>query len=89
MRFDRATTARILSAALDFKGHAHLPRIAAPALILVADSDPWTQAKGNVMRAHIPESQLQMIDRSLHLLSMDNPRAFNRAVLTFLGGHGS
>jgi pimeloyl-ACP methyl ester carboxylesterase len=63
-----------------------LPDIRAPALVLVgADDAPFLNA-ADYMAAKIPGAQKAVIANAGHAANMDQPSAFNEAVLRFLGG---
>ncbi len=60
-----------------------------PTLIVVGAQDPGTPpVMSEVMHARIPNSEMVVIDRAHHLSPVDQPEAFNAALLDFLGRHG-
>jgi 3-oxoadipate enol-lactonase len=83
-QYDRVTTMRVMNAAFSFAGKTHLQRIVAPTLVLVAVHNTQTYAQGYAMAHHIPNAQMKIIPHAHHLLNLDNPQAFNRAVIRFL-----
>jgi pimeloyl-ACP methyl ester carboxylesterase len=61
-----------------------LPGIRVPALIVVgADDTPFLQS-AEVMAAKIPGAQKVVISGAGHVANVDQPEAFNAAVLSFL-----
>lgn len=61
-----------------------LPTIAVPALVLVgADDAPFLTAT-DYMAAKIPDATKVVIENAGHAANIDQPEAFNRAVLDFL-----
>ncbi len=63
-----------------------LPRIAVPTLALVGEDDsasPPDEVEG--MAGHIPGATCARIPRAGHLSNLDNPEAFNAALLSFAG----
>ena len=88
---------REMYAALDPVGYAHstlatvhpefdpnlLSAIRAPTLVLSGDEDPALEAC-KLIHSKIPGSQLKIIPNAGHLSNLDQPEAFNQAVLDFL-----
>ena len=67
---------------------ARLNEIHAPALILVAENDnPAYKEITDKLAAGIPEANQVVIPGATHLIHMDRPEEFNRAVLEFLSKH--
>ena len=63
-----------------------LPTIAAPSMVLVgADDKPFLNAT-DYMAAKIPGAVKVIIPNAGHAANIDQPEAFNRAVLDFLAG---
>lgn len=63
-----------------------LPTIACPSLVLVgADDAPFLNA-ADYMAAKIPGAKKAVIDGAGHAANIDQPEAFNRAVVAFLDG---
>jgi 3-oxoadipate enol-lactonase len=66
---------------------ATLPTITVPTLVIAGDEDVITPpADAQALAAAIPGVRLAIIPRSGHLSPLENPRAFNAAVRTFLRG---
>ncbi len=67
-------------------GRAHaLPDIAVPVLLVFGAQDPLTPPHiGEYMCEKIPGARLEVIADSGHLTNLEQPEAFNRAVLPFL-----
>jgi 3-oxoadipate enol-lactonase len=64
---------------------ASLPTITVPTLVIAGDADVITPpADAQAMAAAIPGARLTVIPRAGHLSPLENPRAFNSAVRTFL-----
>lgn len=65
-----------------------LEKIRVPALLLPADNDitapPYIM---RVLAAHIPVSQLRLIEEAGHSANWEQPETFNRLVLDFLSRH--
>ena len=62
-----------------------LPTITVPALVLAGEMDMLTPpAEGAALAAAIPGAQFAVVPRAGHLSPLENPRAFNAAVRTFL-----
>ena len=59
-----------------------------PVLIVVGDEDTLTTpAVSREIARRIPGAQLTLIERAGHLSNIEQPEAFNRAVLDFLLDH--
>ena len=59
--------------------------IAVPALVLCgAEDKPTPPDLSRDLRALIPDSRLEIIDRAGHLTNLEQPQAFNRLVDNFL-----
>lgn len=57
-----------------------------PCLVLVGADDVYTPvAEAEALHALIPHARLTVIDRAGHLPGVEQPQAFNRALLEFLG----
>ncbi|MFN8066011.1 MAG: alpha/beta fold hydrolase [Vicinamibacterales bacterium] len=66
---------------------ALLPAITVPTLVIVGDEDQLTPpALSASMRAALPRASLVVIPKAGHLPNLEQPEAFNAALLTFLGG---
>ncbi|VBB42783.1 Alpha/beta hydrolase fold [uncultured Desulfatiglans sp.] len=63
-----------------------LGRIALPVLIVVGEDDPGTPVfESKVLHERIPDSRLVVLKSAAHLSNREQPAAFNRAVMEFLG----
>jgi 3-oxoadipate enol-lactonase len=89
MHYSRATTLRVMGSAFSFAGRAQLERITTPTLVLVGSENKSTHAQARSMQAQIPNARLEVIPHAHHLLNLDNPAAFNKAVLDFLAQVGN
>jgi pimeloyl-ACP methyl ester carboxylesterase len=64
-----------------------LPTITVPTLVIAGDVDVITPpADARALTAAIPGARLVVIPKAGHLSPLENPRAFNAAVRTFLRG---
>ena len=63
-----------------------LARIAVPTLIIVGDQDQPFLAPCEYMAKKIPGARLEVIRGAGHSSNLDQPEAFNRVLLDFLGG---
>jgi pimeloyl-ACP methyl ester carboxylesterase len=63
-----------------------LPDIAVPSLVVVGADDAPFLAAADYMAAKIPGAQKVVIPNAGHAANIDQPDAFNRAVLAFLDG---
>lgn len=62
-----------------------LQAIAVPTLILVGERDSITPPENSqFLHAHIPNADLVVIKHAAHLSNLENPKAFNAAMETFL-----
>ena len=72
-------------ALMDADLHTAAQRIVAPTMVVVGREDPVTPpANAQGIVEHIAGARLLMLDAS-HICAVEQPRAFNDAVLTFLG----
>jgi pimeloyl-ACP methyl ester carboxylesterase len=62
-----------------------LPGITVPVLVVVGEDDTPFRASADYMASKIPGATLAVLPRAGHAANMDQPSAFNRAVLDFLG----
>jgi len=63
----------------------HLPAITLPTLIIVGEDDPGTPvAASRVIHEHIKGSELVILKSAAHLSNLEQPEAFNRALMAFL-----
>jgi pimeloyl-ACP methyl ester carboxylesterase len=65
-----------------------LPSIAAPTLVLVGERDKRYHAATDYMAAKIPGAKKVVIPGAGHAANIDQPEAFNRAVMDFLAEIG-
>jgi 3-oxoadipate enol-lactonase len=64
---------------------ARLKEISCPILVIVGSDDAGTPpSMAREIHDHAPESRLVIIDGAAHLSSVEQPAAFNQALLTFL-----
>lgn len=64
-----------------------LARIACPTLVITGELDgPTPPADGKLMAERIPGARLEIIPKAGHLSNLEQPEAFNRALLDFLEG---
>jgi pimeloyl-ACP methyl ester carboxylesterase len=61
-----------------------LPRISVPTLVLVGAEDTDFRAPADYMARKIPGAELAVLERAGHGANVDQPEAFNRAILDFL-----
>jgi pimeloyl-ACP methyl ester carboxylesterase len=63
-----------------------LSNIKAPTLIIVGREDPIRPVTdAEFMQERIPNSRLEIIEDAAHLTNMEQPKAFNRVLIDFLG----
>jgi pimeloyl-ACP methyl ester carboxylesterase len=79
-----ALAARGLLRQRDAKVIDSLPAINVPSLIMVGADDEAFLAPANYMAAKIPGAKLATIPDAGHFANLDNPAAFNAALLAFL-----
>ncbi len=79
-----ALAARGLMRQRDAKVIDSLPAINIPSLVVVGAEDKPFLASANYMAAKIPGAKLATIPGAGHFANLDNPAAFNAALLTFL-----
>ena len=61
-----------------------------PTLLVFGDQDPLTPPTvGEYMQEHISGSELIIIEKAGHMTNLEQPAAFNRAVLSFLCENGN
>lgn len=80
-----AHAARGMLAQFDSRAIDSLPNIAVPTLALVGENDQPFIAASQYMAAKVPGAQLVVIPGAGHAANIDQPEAFNEAVLAFLG----
>ncbi len=83
---DKDAYERAARAAFGFDVRAQAGQIAAPTLVVVGDGDrtfppPWMEA----LATTIPGARLARIAGAGHIVNLERPREFNRAVREFLG----
>ncbi|MFQ5521532.1 MAG: alpha/beta fold hydrolase [Candidatus Methylomirabilia bacterium] len=61
-----------------------LPRVAVPTLVLVGAEDTDFRAAADYMAGKIPGAECLVLERAGHGANVDQPEAFNRAILDFL-----
>jgi len=62
-----------------------LPGITVPVLVVVGANDTPFRAAADYMASKIPGATLAVLASAGHAANMDQPTAFNAAVLDFLG----
>ena len=82
--YDVKQCRRIMAAAFRYVSKEKLADIKNRTLTLDAKSNQQTHSQGEEMHRLIENSKLLVIPGAHHLLNMDNPLAFNRAVEDFL-----
>jgi len=65
-----------------------LPTIAVPAVVVVGANDTPFLAASDYMAAKIPGAKKVVIEGAGHAANIDQPEAFNAAILSFLAGAG-
>lgn len=83
-----AHAARGMLAQRDSRVIESLPGIAVPSLVIVGEDDTPFIAASGYMAAKIPGARLVTIPKAGHAANIDQPAAFNAAVLEFLEGAG-
>ena len=64
-----------------------LAQIACPTLVITGELDgPTPPADGRLIAEQIPGARLNIIPQAGHLSNLEQPEAFNRALLDFLEG---
>lgn len=67
-----------------YDGRENLSRVRCPTLVLLAGANRRTHRQGRLMAEAIPGARLQVLPGTGHLLNVDAPEAFNRALVAFL-----
>ncbi len=80
-----AHAARGMLAQVDDRIIQSLPHIAKPTLVLVGEDDEAFIAPSDYMAAKIPGARKVVLPGAGHAANIDQPAAFNEAVLEFLG----
>jgi pimeloyl-ACP methyl ester carboxylesterase len=83
-----ARAARGMLTQKDARVIASLPTIAVPSLVVVGANDTPFLAASDYMAAKIPGAKKAVIAEAGHAANIDQPEAFNRAVLAFLAEAG-
>ncbi len=81
---DRRAYLAALKALLGWSVVEHLPQMDLPALMLAAEADYTPVEAYRAWAARMPRARLAVIRHSRHGTPVDQPQAFNRAVLDFL-----
>ena len=81
-----AKAARGMLTQRDARVIENLPNIAVPAIVIVGSNDTSFLAASDYMAAKIPGAQKAVIPDAGHAANIDQPEAFNRALLAFLDG---
>jgi len=79
-----ARAARGMLAQVDSRVIDSLPTIAVPTLVIVGERDEPFLAAADYMATRIPGARKVVIPRAGHAANIDQPEAFNQAVLSFL-----
>jgi len=80
-----ANSARGMLAQVDSRVIDHLSEIDVPTLIIVGERDEPYHDASRYMQSKIPGARLEIIPAAGHAANMDQPEAFNRVLLEFLG----
>ncbi len=75
---------RIWGATVSYDGKAKLASISCPALIVVGENNIQTHGQAVVMKSLIEDCELVYVKNAGHMVNMDNPDGFNRAVSEFI-----
>lgn len=84
-----ALAARGMLAQVDDRIIRSLPDIAMPVLVLVGEEDAPFRIPTDYMAGKIPGARKVVIDGAGHASNIDQPEAFNRAVIEFLDSLGA
>lgn len=83
---DRTAYLRAARATFQFDPADRLGKLRCPTLVLVGQEDRVTPpVLAEMLAASIPGAKLKIIERAGHISNAENPKAFNEAVLSFLG----
>ena len=81
---------KTVRASASFTRVDNLQNISVPTLLVFGDQDPLTPPTvGEYMQEHISGSELIIIEKAGHMTNLEQPAAFNRAVLSFLCENGN
>ncbi len=61
-----------------------LKQLKIPALIMIGDEDEWCIDPALIMKKHMPGTGLLVFPQSGHVINLEEPDVFNRALLDFL-----
>lgn len=87
-RVPPATYRAALNALMGFDRRAALPDIRVPTLVVAGENDPAAPAPVmEKMAARIPGAEYVVLPGAGHLANLEQPQAFNAAVLAFLHEH--
>jgi 3-oxoadipate enol-lactonase len=79
---------KTIAGTVNYSRNFDLEKIAAPTHVVVGEQDTLTPpAVSREMARRIPSAHLTIIEGAGHLSNIEQPEAFNRAVLGFLIGH--
>jgi 3-oxoadipate enol-lactonase len=79
---------KTIAGTVNYSRKFDLEKIAAPTHVVVGEQDALTRpALSREMARRIPSSRLTIIEGAGHLSNIEQPEAFNRAVLDFLIDH--
>jgi pimeloyl-ACP methyl ester carboxylesterase len=84
-----ALAARGMLAQRDDRVIRSLPEVRVPTLVLVGANDTPFHAATDYMTAKIPGAKKVVIEGAGHAANIDQPEAFNRAVVDYLGSLGA
>ncbi len=82
---DKSNYLNIWRAVFAADSRAQLEQIACPTLVLVGEHYRQTHAQARKMTALIPNAHLVTLPKAGHMLTWDNPEAFNETVVRFFG----
>lgn len=78
------------SAIRDLEHTALLHRISVPTLVMVGEQDTGAPvALARIIEQHIPGASLVILEDAAHIANMEQPAAFNRALLAFIDSIGA
>lgn len=89
---DAAAPEGVAGALLAMRGRkdytALLPTLAVPALVVGAEQDrAIPPGHAEALAAGLPQAELQLVAAAGHMVNLEQPAAFNRVLLDFLGRH--
>lgn len=83
-----ALAARGMLTQRDARVISSLPQVSVPSLVVVGANDTPFLAASDYMAAKIPGARKAVIDNAGHAANLDQPEAFNAAILAFLAEAG-